>query len=64
MDHKLTGVSGLVSADATRPQYEVPSIRVMDESEVLIAFQMSAARIGAAGCWWAACNFSPVEENT
>lgn len=49
---------------ATRPQYQAPAIRVMNESEVLIAFQMSAAKIGAAGCWWAACNNSPVEENT
>jgi hypothetical protein len=64
MAHTLTGGSGFTGADAPRPQYQTPSIRVMDESEVLIAFQMSAARIGAAGCWWAACNSSPVEENT
>jgi hypothetical protein len=29
-----------------------------------VAFQMSAARISAAGCWWAACNNSAVEEDT
>jgi len=50
--------------DSSRPKYQVPSIQPMNESEILIAFQMSAAKIGAAGCWWAGCNNSPVEENT
>jgi len=47
-----------------RPKYQAPSMKVMTESEVLVSFQMSATKIGAAGCWWAACNNSPVEENT
>jgi hypothetical protein len=37
----------------TRPRYEVPKITSMDRDEVLQAFQMSAAQISAAGCWWA-----------
>ena len=38
----------------SRPRYEVPKITPMDRDEVLQAFQMSAAQISAAGCWWAA----------
>jgi hypothetical protein len=36
-----------------RPRYETPKITSMDRDEVLQAFQMSAAQISAAGCWWA-----------
>jgi hypothetical protein len=38
----------------TRPRYESPKITPMDRDEVLQAFQMTAAQISAAGCWWAA----------
>ena len=38
----------------TRPRYETPKITPMDRDEVLQAFQMSAAQISAAGCWWSA----------
>ena len=42
-----------------RPRYETPKITSMDRDEVLRAFQMSAAQISAAGCWWApACTSS------
>jgi hypothetical protein len=37
-----------------RPRYESPKITAMDRDEVLQVFQMSAAQISAAGCWWAA----------
>ena len=37
----------------SRPRYEVPKITPMDRDEVLQAFQMTAAQISAAGCWWA-----------
>jgi hypothetical protein len=37
-----------------RPHYETPSITSMNRDEVLQAFQMSAAQISAAGCWWSA----------
>jgi hypothetical protein len=37
-----------------RPRYEAPKITSMNRDEVLQAFQMSAAQISAAGCWWAA----------
>jgi len=40
----------------TRPRYEAPKITPMDQDEILQAFQMTAAEISAAGCWWtAAC---------
>ena len=32
--------------------YEAPIVREMSEDEVLAAFQMSAAEISAATCWW------------
>ena len=37
---------------SARPVYKRPEITVMDENQVLIAFQMTAAEISAAGCWW------------
>jgi hypothetical protein len=36
----------------SRPRYEPPQITPMDRDEVLQAFQMTAAQISAAGCWW------------
>jgi hypothetical protein len=38
----------------TTPKYERPSIKVMTDEEVLRAFQMTAAQIGAAATWWSA----------
>ncbi len=60
----VTGGTGNAYIDGPRPKYQVPAMKVMDESEVLAAFQMSAAKIGAAGCWWGSCNGSGVEEDT
>jgi hypothetical protein len=37
-----------VNADNAMPRYETPSIRVMDESEVLSAFQVTVAGLS----WW------------
>jgi hypothetical protein len=43
-----------------RPQYETPKITPMDRDEVLQAFQMTAAQISAAGCWWTSgCTGTP-----
>jgi hypothetical protein len=36
------------------PQYETPTIKVLSDEEVLRAFQMTAAQIGAAAVWWSA----------
>ena len=45
---------------ASRPRYESPRITTMDRDEVLQAFQMTAAQISAAGCWWSpGCGASP-----
>ena len=41
--------------DSVRPAYVKPTLRVMDEKEILVAFQMTAAKISAAGCWWGSC---------
>lgn len=35
--------------------YASPSIRVLDEEELLNIFQMTAAEISVASCWWSAC---------
>ncbi len=35
--------------------YALPSVRELDEEELLKAFQMTAAEISVAGCWWGNC---------
>ena len=43
-----------------RSVYETPKITMMDRDDVLQAFQMTAAQISAAGCWWVSgCQASP-----
>jgi hypothetical protein len=39
---------------ANLAKYEPPRIAVLSEEEVLRAFQMTAAQIGAAATWWTA----------
>jgi hypothetical protein len=36
------------------PVYERPTITIMTDEEVLRAFQLTAAQIGAAATWWSA----------
>ena len=36
--------------------YEAPSIRILDEEELLTVFQMTAAEISVASCWWSPCS--------
>ena len=57
-----TGVVGSVVVDPTQVEaavdgktYESPSIKVLDEEELLNIFQMTAAEISVASCWWSAC---------
>jgi len=38
--------------ESKTPRYERPTITVMNDEEVLRAFQMTAAQIGAAATWW------------
>lgn len=40
---------------AQKPSYERPSLKEMNQDEVLEAFQMTATEISAAGCWWVSC---------
>ncbi len=35
--------------------YERPSLRVLDEEELLNIFQMTAAELSVASCWWVSC---------
>jgi hypothetical protein len=35
-------------------KYEAPKVTVLSDEEVLRAFQMTAAQIGAAAVWWTA----------
>lgn len=43
---------------ADKPAYETPRLTVMDDEEVLKAFQMTALEISAAGCWWSASSWT------
>jgi hypothetical protein len=59
--------AGAVDAASTAPQgnrkagdgerfaYEPPSVRGLDEEELLNIFQMTAAEISVASCWWGGC---------
>jgi hypothetical protein len=35
--------------------YASPSVKVLDEEDLLKVFQITAAEISVASCWWAAC---------
>jgi hypothetical protein len=37
-------------------KYEQPTIRILDEEELLKVFQMTAAEISVASCWWGGCS--------
>jgi len=47
--------AGKLNTQVGAKAYERPSIRQLDEDELLNAFQMTAAEISVASCWWAAC---------
>ena len=38
-----------------RLAYEPPSVRGLDEEELMNLFQMTAAEISVAACWWGNC---------
>lgn len=38
-----------------KPAYEPPTLKILNQDEVLQALQMTADEISAAGCWWGAC---------
>jgi hypothetical protein len=37
-------------------KYEAPTVTVLDEDELLNIFQMTAAEISVASCWWMPCS--------
>jgi hypothetical protein len=37
-------------------EYAPPSVKVLDEDDLLKIFQVTAAEISVAGCWWGACS--------
>ena len=41
--------------ELTLPEYERPSLKVMEQDDVLEAFQITSTEISAAGCWWSIC---------
>lgn len=49
-----TGGLAVVSAPQAGP-YHAPGLRDVTEEEVLASFQMTAAEISAASCWWFSC---------
>ena len=57
-DAELLVCAARVNADGARVEaaaYESPAIRVLDEDELLNIFQMTAAEISVASCWWGSC---------
>lgn len=44
------------SAKEKQVTYEQPTIKVLSEEELLQVFQMTAAEISVASCWWGACS--------
>ena len=50
-------IAQIIAKDAAtqKPQYERPTLQVMNQDQVLQALQMSANEISAAGCWWGSC---------
>jgi PqqD family protein of HPr-rel-A system len=56
------GVSGSASASENGRdghdqgmEYAPPSVKLLDEEDLLKVFQMTAAEISVAGCWWFPC---------
>jgi hypothetical protein len=41
--------------DQVQKPYEQPTVTVLDEDELLKVFQLTAAEISVASCWWGAC---------
>jgi hypothetical protein len=39
--------------------YAPPTVTVLEEEDLLKVFQMTAAEISVAGCWWSTGTFSP-----
>jgi hypothetical protein len=44
------------AAKRTDEQYERPTVTVLDEDELLKVFQVTAAEIAVASCWWNPCS--------
>jgi hypothetical protein len=44
-----------VRASGPDDGYAPPSVKVLDEEDLLKVFQITAAEISVASCWWAAC---------
>lgn len=58
MEKTGTGAESESDRGPYLPQYECPKVTVMDDEEVLRAFQMTAAQISSAGCWWSNATMS------
>lgn len=46
---KMLDKESIAESQAERPEYVAPVVRVMNEAEVLSAFQITAA---GTGTWW------------
>jgi hypothetical protein len=40
------------TTETAKAAYEAPRITLLEADDVLRMFQMTAAEISAAGCWW------------
>jgi hypothetical protein len=54
-----SGNDGAKFSPAQEPaddDYAPPSVKVLDEEDLLKVFQITAAEISVASCWWGACS--------
>ncbi|HZN48302.1 MAG TPA: PqqD family protein [Ramlibacter sp.] len=49
------GAPAGVRASGPDDGYAPPSVKVLDEEDLLKVFQITAAEISVASCWWIAC---------
>ena len=42
----------MAQATLSKTPYQAPKITLLEADDVLRMFQMTAAQISAAGCWW------------
>lgn len=55
VDRQAPAVEGQGGGGDGRTGYAPPSVRVLDEEDLLKVFQMTAAEISVASCWWGNC---------
>lgn len=55
LDRHASAAEDSRDGQGQRAEYAPPSVKVLDEEDLLTVFQMTAAEISVAFCWWGAC---------